>query len=118
MNIEQTNNLYENWIKKPEMIYIFKKLNRIPLFNRNRNIIYIAMIEVIYNNINKNLHLLTTDNQQLKFYKNMLNKIYINLYQIYDILYTIYVILYVLYFILYNVYLCSLYSILYTLYFI
>ena len=43
------------------------------------------MIEVIYNNINKNLHLLTTDNQQLKFYKNMLNKIYINLYQIYDI---------------------------------
>ena len=85
MNIEQTNNLYENWIKKPEMIYILKELNRIPLFNRNKNIIYIAMIEVIYNNINKNLHLLTTDNQQLKFYKNMLNKIYINLYQIYDI---------------------------------
>ena len=85
MNIEQTNNLYENWIKKPEMIYIFKELNRIPLFNKNKNIIYIAMIEVIYNNINKNLHLLTTDNQQLKFYKNMLNKIYINLYQIYDI---------------------------------
>ena len=85
MNIEQTNNLYENWIKKPEMIYILKELNRIPLFNKNRNIIYIAMIEVIYNNINKNLHLLTTDNQQLKFYKNMLNKIYINLYQIYDI---------------------------------
>ena len=85
MNIEQTNNLYENWIKKPEMIYILKELNRIPLFNKNKNIIYIAMIEVIYNNINKNLHLLTTDNQQLKFYKNMLNKIYINLYQIYDI---------------------------------
>ena len=85
MNIEQTNNLYENWIKKPEMIYILKELNRIPLFNRNKNLIYIAMIEVIYNNINKNLHLLTTDNQQLKFYKNMLNKIYINLYQIYDI---------------------------------
>ena len=85
MNIEQTNNLYENWIKKPEMIYIFKELNRIPLFNKNKNLIYIAMIEVIYNNINKNLHLLTTDNQQLKFYKNMLNKIYINLYQIYDI---------------------------------
>ena len=85
MNIEQTNNLYENWIKKPEMIYILKELNRIPLFNKNRNIIYIAMIEVIYNNINKNLHLLTTDTQQLKFYKNMLNKIYINLYQIYDI---------------------------------
>ena len=85
MNIEQTNNLYENWIKKPEMIYIFKELNSIPLFNKNKNIIYIAMIEVIYNNINKNLHLLTTDNQQLKFYKNMLNKIYINLYQIYDI---------------------------------
>ena len=82
MNIEQTNNLYENWIKKPEMIYIFKELNSIPLFNKNKNIIYIAMIEVIYNNINKNLHLLTTDNQQLKFYKNMLNKIYINLYQI------------------------------------
>ena len=85
MNIEQTNNLYENWIKKPEMIYIFKELNRIQLFNIDKNIIYIAMIEVIYNNINKNLHLLTTDNQQLKFYKNMLNKIYINLYQIYDI---------------------------------
>ena len=85
MNIEQTNNLYENWIKKPEMIYILKELNRIPLFNKNKNLIYIAMIEVIYNNINKNLHLLTTDNQQLKFYKNMLNKIYINLYQIYDI---------------------------------
>ena len=85
MNIEQTNNLYENWVKKPEMIYILKELNRIPLFNKNKNIIYIAMIEVIYNNINKNLHLLTTDNQQLKFYKNMLNKIYINLYQIYDI---------------------------------
>ena len=85
MNIEQTNNLYENWIKKPEMIYILKELNRIPLFNKNKNIIYIAMIEVIYNNINKNLHLLTTDNQQFKFYKNMLNKIYINLYQIYDI---------------------------------
>ena len=85
MNIKQTNNLYENWIKKPEMIYILKELNRIPLFNRNKNIIYIAMIEVIYNNINKNLYLLTTDNQQLKFYKNMLNKIYINLYQIYDI---------------------------------
>ena len=85
MNIEQTNNLYENWIKKPEMIYIFKELNSIPLFNKNKNIIYIAMIEVIYNNINKNLHLLTTDNQQFKFYKNMLNKIYINLYRIYDI---------------------------------
>jgi len=85
MNIEQTNNLYENWIKKPEMIYIFKELNRIPLFNKNKNIIYIAMIEVIYNTINKNLHLLTTDNQQFKFYKNMLNKIYINLYRIYDI---------------------------------
>ena len=87
MNIKQTDNLYENWIKKPEMIFILKESIKIPLFNENRNIIYMAMIEVIYNNINKYLHLLTTDNLQLEFYKNKLNKIYLNLCNLYNIKY-------------------------------
>ena len=42
------------------------------------------MIEVIYNHINKNLHLLTTDNQQLGFYRDMLTKIYTKLNNIYN----------------------------------
>ena len=82
--MEKTNNLYENWVKKPEMILLLEESNKHPLFSENQKLIYIIMIEVIYNHINKNLHLLTTDNQQLGFYRDMLTKIYTKLNNIYN----------------------------------
>ena len=82
--MEKTNNLYENWVKKPEMIFLLEESNKHPLFSENQKLIYIIMIEVIYNHINKNLHLLTTDNQQLGFYRDILTKIYTKLNDIYN----------------------------------
>ena len=73
-------NLYENWIKKETMILILEKSKEISLFSENMNLIYMGMIQVIYQNIKKHFHLLVTDHQQHKFYEGMLDKIYNNLY--------------------------------------
>ena len=85
MNLNKTNNLYENWIKKPEMNLIIQKANQLTLFNENPELIYILMIEIISKNIINNLNLLTTDNYQLEFYKKSIDKIYFNLHTIYNI---------------------------------
>ena len=76
MNLNKTKNLYENWIKKPEMNLIIQKANQLTLFNENPELIYMIMIEIISKNINNNLNLLTTDNYQLEFYKKSIDKIY------------------------------------------
>ena len=65
MNLNKTNNLYENWIKKPEMNLIIQKANQLTLFNENPELIYMIMIETISNNIKNNLDLITTDSYQL-----------------------------------------------------
>ena len=85
MNLNKTNNFYENWIKKPEMNLIIQKANQLTLFNENPELIYMIMIEIISKNINNNLNLLTTDNYQLEFYKKSIDKIYFNLQKIYNI---------------------------------
>ena len=85
MNLNKTNNLYENWIKKPEMNLIIQKANQLTLFNKNPELIYMIMIEIISKNIINNLNLLTTDNYQLEFYKKSIDKIYLNLQKIYNI---------------------------------
>ena len=85
MNLNKTKNLYENWIKKPEMNLIIQKANQLTLFNENPELIYILMIEIISKNIINNLNLLTTDNYQLEFYKKSIDKIYFNLQKIYNI---------------------------------
>ena len=85
MNLNKTNNLYENWIKKPEMNFIIQKANQLTLFNENPELIYMIMIEIISKNINNNLNFLTTDNYQLEFYKKSIDKIYFNLQKIYNI---------------------------------
>ena len=85
MNLNKTNNFYENWIKKPEMNFIIQKANQLSLFNENPELIYMIMIEIISNNIKNNLDLLTTDSYQLEFYKKSIHKIYINLHTIYSI---------------------------------
>jgi len=85
MNIKKTNNLYENWVKKPEMETIVSIMNEIDMFHKNKGLIYIFMIDKIYNHIMKHFDLLTVDHNQKKFYKNMLSKIYHSLYQIYQI---------------------------------
>ena len=78
-------NLYENWIKKGNMLLILKESKEISLFNDHKNLIYMRMIDVIYQNIKDYLHLLTIDHQQLHFYESMFDKIYHNLYYHYDI---------------------------------
>ena len=78
-------NLYENWIKKETMLLILKESNGISLFNDHTNLIYMTMIDTIYQNIKDYFHLLTIDHQQLHFYENMFDKIYQNLYHYYDI---------------------------------
>ena len=85
MNSNQSINLYENWIKKPEMNFIIQKANQLTLFTENPELIYMIMIETISNNIKNNLDLLTTDRYQLEFYKKSIHKIYINLHTIYSI---------------------------------
>ena len=85
MNLNKTNNFYENWIKKPEMNFIIQKANQLTLFNDNPELIYMIMIEIISNNIKNNLDLLTTDSYQLDFYKKSIDKIYLNLHKIYSI---------------------------------
>ena len=87
MVIEKTNNLYENWVKKPEMIFIIEILNNINVFKTNQNLIYMIMIKTIYHNIYNHFNLLTTDKYQLKYYQTKLNKIYNNLTEIYNIKY-------------------------------
>ena len=67
MNLNKTNNLYENWIKKPEMNLIIQKANQLTLFNKNPELIYMIMIEIISKNIINNLNLLTTDNYDVSY---------------------------------------------------
>ena len=78
-------NLYENWIKKETMLLILKESKEISLLNDHKNLVYMRMIEVIYQNIKDFFHVLTTDQQQLQFYESMFDKIYHNLYYHYDI---------------------------------
>lgn len=78
-------NLYENWVKKDIMLLILKKSKEISLFNNHTNIIYIKMIEVIFQYIKNNFNLLTKDQQQFLYYENMFNSIYQNLYNCYGI---------------------------------
>ena len=85
MNIKKTNNLYENWVKKPEMETILSMMEKINMFQKNKELKYIFMIDTIYNHIMKHFDLLTVDENQKKFYKNMLTNIYNSLYYIYQI---------------------------------
>jgi len=85
MNIKKTNNLYENWVKKPEMETILSMMEKINMFQKNKELKYIFMIDTIYNHIMKHFELLTVDENQKKFYKNMLTNIYNSLYYIYQI---------------------------------
>ena len=82
--IKKTNNLYENWVKKPEMrniIHITKDLPNTIIFN---NLITIFMLETIYNNISKNINSLAKDPLQKQYLTNNFKKIYMNLIEIYD----------------------------------
>jgi len=85
MNIKKSNNLYENWVKKPEMETILSMMEKINMFQKNKELKYIFMIDTIYNHIMKHFDLLTIDKNQKKFYKNMLSKIYNSFYKIYQI---------------------------------
>ena len=89
MSSQQTNNLYENWIKKPTMNTIVKELNTIEFFNENNHFIYLIMIEVLYHNINHSIHLLGLNSQQYKYYKRSLYNIYSELYDVYTNNYSI-----------------------------
>ena len=85
MNIKKTNNLYENWVKKPEMEMILSMMDKIDMFQKNKELKYIFMIDTIYNHIMKHFDLLTVDENQKEYYKNMLSKIYNSFYNIYNI---------------------------------
>ena len=50
-SLKKTNNLYENWVKKPEMELIISTLETVPIFIKHRNLITIYMMEVIYTHI-------------------------------------------------------------------
>ena len=69
---KKTNNLYENWVKKPEIrniLTITKELPNTIIFD---NLITIFMLETVYNNILKNINYLAKDpiqNQYLKSFK-------------------------------------------------
>ena len=82
--IKKTNNLYENWVKKPEMrniLSVTKDLQKTIIFD---NLITIFMLEIIYNNILQNINSLTKDPIQRKYLNNNLKKIYNNLIEIYN----------------------------------
>ena len=82
--IKKTNNLYENWVKKPEMRNICEITKDLPntiIFN---NLITIFMLETIYNNVSKNINALAKDPLQKQYVTNYFKKIYMNLIEIYD----------------------------------
>ena len=82
--IKKTNNLYENWVKKPEMrniLDVTKDLHKTIIFD---NLITIFMMEIIYNNILQNINSLTEDQIQRQYLNNNLKKIYQNLIEIYN----------------------------------
>ena len=82
--IKKTNNLYENWVKKPEINNIYEITKNISHYRNYDNLITIYMLEIIYENILKNINNLTEDNLQLLYLNKNMNKIYKNLIKIYD----------------------------------
>ena len=87
MTVEKTENLYENWIKKPEILFIWNQLIEIELFHTHKNLIIMSMLNTIGDMVNKNFNLLTSDPYQLQYYQRMFGKIYNNFSDIYDIKY-------------------------------
>ena len=84
MNIDKTENLYENWIKKPEILFIWNQLVKIEIFHKNKNLIIMLMLDTFSDMMNKNFNLLTSDPHQLQYYQRMFREIYNNLSDIYD----------------------------------
>ena len=82
--IKKTNNLYENWVKKPEIRKILEITNELPNTIIFDNLITIFMLEIIYKNILKNINYLAKDPLQNQYLNNDLKKIYNNLIEIYD----------------------------------
>ena len=60
MTVEKTENLYENWIKKPEILFIWNQLIEIELFHTHKNLIIMSMLNTIGDMVNKNFNLLNT----------------------------------------------------------
>ena len=84
MDVEKTENLYENWVKKPEMLFIWNQLEKTEVFRRNKNLIILAMFNIIRDRMKKNFSVLTSDSNQLHYYQRMFGKICNNLSDIYD----------------------------------
>jgi len=68
--IKKTNNLYENWVKKPEIRNILEITNSLPNTIIFDNLITIFMLETVYNNILKNINYLTKDPIQNQYLNN------------------------------------------------
>ena len=83
-SLKKTNNLYENWVKKPEMELIISTLGEIPIFIKHRNLITIYMMEVIYTHIRDTMDNLTEDVLKKKYIHKNLQDTYQNLVNIYD----------------------------------
>jgi len=81
---KKTNNLYENWVKKPEIKTILDITKELPNTIIFDNLIIIFMLETVYNNILKNINYLTKDPIQNQYLNNNLKKTYKNLIEIYD----------------------------------
>ena len=83
MKFQQTDNLYENWIKKHTMNTIIHSLKQYSFFDEHPHFIYLSMIEELYQNINNSIHLLNIHSHQYKYCKRLLYSIYSNLYTVY-----------------------------------
>uniref|UniRef100_A0A6C0L3J2 Uncharacterized protein n=1 Tax=viral metagenome TaxID=1070528 RepID=A0A6C0L3J2_9ZZZZ len=84
MNINKTGNLYENWVKKPEMLFIWNQLEKTEVFRTNKNLIILAMFNIICDGMKKNFSVLTSDSNRLRYYQRVFGKICNNLSDIYD----------------------------------
>jgi len=82
--IKKTNNLYENWVKKPEIRKIHEITNELPNTIIFDNLMTIFMLETVANNILKNINYLTKDPLQNQYLKDNMKKTYKNLIEIYD----------------------------------
>ena len=72
--IKKTNNLYENWVKKPEIRKIHEITNELPNTILFDNLITIFMLEIIYKNILKNINYLTKDPLQNQYLNDNMKK--------------------------------------------
>ena len=70
--VKKTNNLYENWAKKPEIRTILDITKELPNTIIFDNLITIFMLETVYNNILKNINYLTKDPIQNQYLNNNL----------------------------------------------